>query len=101
MKPRESVWISTKIRRAPEFRAISMGAVGLWVELLFCIAVDADDNHVMAEVSTDAPPEEVEQLRDELEAAGFIEPWHWAYRMTPLSRRFYSFTEPVDEEDEA
>ncbi len=98
MGKRKSVWISTEIRKAPEFRAISMGAVGLWTQLLFSIAVDADGNHLMAVVSTDASPTEIERLRDELETAGFIEPWHWVYRMTPLSQRFYSLTEPEDEE---
>ena len=99
MEQCESVWISTHMRKAPEFRAISMGAVGLWTRLLFSIAADADGNHLIAELSTDASPEEVERLREELEAAGFIEPWHWAYRMTPLSRRFYSLTEPAEDDE--
>lgn len=90
---REYVWLNPAIRTQVKLQALSVSAFGLWTEMPFIVVEDPDGDHLLPSI-----PDEDAALMAELVAAGFVEPLpDGAYRMTALSRQFYSFTEPVDE----
>jgi hypothetical protein len=102
---RETVWINTDIRKTPEFDTLSAAAFGLWTRLPFLVdehhrvpdlSVIADDGHVGCEDAA-----RLMDLMDEFVRAGFVDALSDGARyMSALSRRFYSFSEPAEEEAE-
>lgn len=98
---RETVWINSDIRKTPEFDALSAPAFRLWTRLPFLV----DDQHRAPDLSVIASDgrigrDEAARLMDELVAAGFVGRLDdGAMCMSALSRRFYSFSEPIDRGD--
>lgn len=101
---REAVWWNTDIRTSSAFKRLGASAFGLWTRLPFL----ADDAHQLPSLTVIARDSQIVNATaarrlGELTAVGLVEfvpgnrvnPW----RLTPLSQRFYSFSEPADEEE--
>jgi hypothetical protein len=97
---READWFDTEIRRAPAFDAVGAIAFGLWTHLPFLV----DGDHTLPELAvivmdTEVSEVELSRFLSDLMAASFLE-WLMPvgrYRMSALSQRYYSLSEPEGE----